>query len=349
MFMDRATYTDANKIEYFELSLKDGGPAAEWFKNLEEEKRLTWSALVTEFDERWPARQALVKSQEEKQEELKDARIMEAELGKKVTMKGVEVWMHIVWADKVQQLARAIPDNGNLLVSVARDNMAPSLRATVPPSNKTWDTFCKAVREVGTTELREKMAERKEAEQMKAELERMRSNPNRQPPPTPLKVAAAALDRMKLGPTIPAPNFGPVQTSNSTLQPTTTQNGQIMQTAYLAMVMKWHSNNPGAKAGTKVRPYPLTPGTAALGSGECTKCGMMGHFWESCTATPAAIIPPFESKWRCKVNSIRRTVNAPTTSVNVVNVDVNKLTEGELHQHLESFFSSQGKGQGSSD
>ena len=52
----------------------------------------------------------------EKQAELEGEKITEAELGKKVKVNGAEVYTHVAWANKVEKLAKAIPDNNNLLV-----------------------------------------------------------------------------------------------------------------------------------------------------------------------------------------------------------------------------------------
>ncbi|KAG6823650.1 hypothetical protein H0H92_009536 [Tricholoma furcatifolium] len=83
----------------------------DWFTGLELAKKTSWATL---------------------QEELKEARITEEELGKKVAVNGVEVYTHFAWADRVERLAKAISDTNNLLVKGTRDGMAPSLRSLVP-------------------------------------------------------------------------------------------------------------------------------------------------------------------------------------------------------------------------
>ena len=52
----------------------------------------------------------------EKQAELEGEKITEAELGTKVKVNGVEVYTHVTWANKVEKLAKVIPDDNNLLV-----------------------------------------------------------------------------------------------------------------------------------------------------------------------------------------------------------------------------------------
>ncbi|KAG6915874.1 hypothetical protein DXG01_009451 [Tephrocybe rancida] len=179
-FMDRdPPFDDTNKVGYLTLCLKDGSPAAEWLHELDDNNKDTWANVLVAFNERWPQIRAATKTKGEKQEELEKARIGEADLGKKIKVNGVETWTHVVWADQMQRLAKAIPDEGSLLVKSARNNMAPSLRALVPHTNDTWPTFTKAVQEVSVVELREKMKDREELELLK------RRGP--QPPPTPSK------------------------------------------------------------------------------------------------------------------------------------------------------------------
>ena len=48
------------------------------------------------------------------------------------------------------------------------------------------------------------------------------------------------------------------------------------QAAYQAQVVDWHRNNPGTTPDEQHH-YPLTPGTAPLGSRECYDCGHPGH------------------------------------------------------------------------
>ncbi|KAG5633384.1 hypothetical protein H0H81_008265, partial [Sphagnurus paluster] len=128
MYM-RSTFTEPDKIRYFELSLKDGGPASQWFQDLAATEKATWSALANAFKIRWPAKTAASKTQAEKLAELRETKITEEELGKKVKVGGIEVYTHVAWADKIERLAKALSDNSNLLVQSMRDNMAPSLKA----------------------------------------------------------------------------------------------------------------------------------------------------------------------------------------------------------------------------
>jgi len=109
-------WEDEEKVNYFETWLKSGSMAEQWFRGLEAAKKATWRDLCTEFKERWPERPIVQKSTAEKQAELEGEKITEAELGTKVKVNGMEVYAHVAWANKVEKLVKAIPDNNNLLV-----------------------------------------------------------------------------------------------------------------------------------------------------------------------------------------------------------------------------------------
>ncbi|GLB45242.1 hypothetical protein LshimejAT787_2100020 [Lyophyllum shimeji] len=357
MYMLKTQFQDQEKVNYFQLSLKDGGPASQWFDALPATEKATWNALKAAYNIRWPAKTAMVKTQAEKQAELSETKIGENDLGRKVKVNGIEVYTHVAWADKVERLAKAIPDDNNLLVQITRNSMAPSLRALVAHSHNTWATFCRAVREVDVNELREKKDEKARAAKMEKDVEILRAL-RQQPPPTPSKVLGAAFAKMDLGPRIPQPSFGPPRPTNpqytnqtpaAARARTDAQKWEIIQrlpaplpdtpgnrATYQVSITRWYSMFPGATAATEDRPFPLKPGTCALGTGECSDCGMMGHRSDTCTAQQK--LPNIEIKWRRKVNSIKGAVTRAanqTTAVNLVDDGGFVMEESEYRARLE--------------
>ena len=101
----------------FKLNLKAGSVANQWWDGLSSGDNDTWEHLVALFVKRWPTKPPTVKTVEEKQAALERTTITEEEVGKRVKVKGVEEFMHVVWADKVECLAAAIPDTNGLLIS----------------------------------------------------------------------------------------------------------------------------------------------------------------------------------------------------------------------------------------
>ena len=171
-YLMATTWEDADKIDYFETWLKSGSAAEQWLRNLEEAKKSTWKNLCEAFKEQWPERPIVQKTTAEKQAELEGEKITEGELGTKVKVNRVEVYAHIAWANKVEKLAKAIPDNNNLLVVSCRRQLPPTLKALVSSSNDTWISFCAAVRAIRPLDIEEKEKQSKQA-RIEGELQRV--------------------------------------------------------------------------------------------------------------------------------------------------------------------------------
>ena len=80
------------------------------------------------------------------------------------------------------------------------------------------------------------------------------------------------------------------------------------QAAYRVQVMSWHAANPNRKPDEQ-HPYPLTPGTPAVGSRECWDCRQKGHM-QSAPVCPGATLPEPERDWRRIAGFIARTFHA---------------------------------------
>jgi hypothetical protein len=115
-FSLKTNISDAQKLQTFKLYLKDGAAANQWWDRLTPLDKDTWDHLVQAFTTRWPSKAPTVKTVEERQAALEQATITEEEVRTRVKVKGVEEFTHVVWADKVEQLAAAIPDTNGLLI-----------------------------------------------------------------------------------------------------------------------------------------------------------------------------------------------------------------------------------------
>ena len=76
--------------------------------------------------------------------------------------------------------------------------------------------------------------------------------------------------------------------------------------AYQAQVADWHRTNPNGRPDEQ-RPYPLTPGTAVVGSRECWDCGHVGHMQGP--ACQGGGLPEPEREWRRIASFITRQYN----------------------------------------
>jgi hypothetical protein len=141
------------------------------------------------------------------------------------------------------------------------------------------------------------------------------------------------------------------QATNDNLPyPTTDDGRQRYQTAITAWMIKYGPT----PADWSTDHFPLTPGTATLGSGECYNCGMAGHRSDECSSTDNPI-PKLEANWRSCINGLLRprrnrfTESSGALPVFIIDADrveidpgVYDTSELEFVEHEE-----QGNGQGS--
>ena len=290
-FMQKTTISEADKIKTFKLKLKAGSAAKEWFTNLPETDKATWAQLQVAFEKKWPERTAPTKTREEKQTELKQAVLREDQLGRKEKVNGVDEWSHIAWADRVQRLAEALPDALGLLVAETRDNLPAVMRRLVSAEHSTWASFCDAVRKVSLTALREAI-EFEARLVTKEDLKRVQFN-------APSKDLTRMMQSMSLGPRAPQANppSAPARPqprpasanpqSNQGRQPAVSYRPDIERlpdlirlalpihpdttagrALYAMQLVTWQTLSAG-RAPNELRPYPLSPGSSPVASGEC--------------------------------------------------------------------------------
>jgi DNA-binding protein H-NS len=89
--------------------------------------------------------------------------------------------------------------------------------------------------------------------------------------------------------------------------------------AYGEQLRQWTAKwGEGARC-TEKTPFPLTPGTAQICSGECFRCGAHGHIGPRCPIPRDAQLPKNESIWRSNCTRILGTFNrAIAPQVNLV-------------------------------
>ncbi|PPQ96509.1 hypothetical protein CVT26_010445 [Gymnopilus dilepis] len=349
-FFARPGITEAEKLRSFELRLKSGRAAKTWWNALAAEKKDTWEHLREAFEEKWPEKVITEKTKEEQHAALAAAVLREEDLGKRVRKDGVEEFSHVVWADKVQRLASALTDSSGLLIPMVRKSMPRSLKRLVGTQHTDWSSFCAAVRAVSITELEERLEVEKEARAIQAtiaRLERLQLRPSAGGAAPQVQSQAVPLGAPALRSSQPNPTpqyradterIKDVVRLALPIHPDTPAG----RTAYQAQVADWNRTNAG-RTPNELRPYPLTPGTVPVASGECWTCGHLGHNGLACPSpTP---VPQMERKWRSIAATIKRRAEASPAPVNVVSEAV--LTEEEL-QLIAEYRANQGNVEGSS-
>ncbi|KAG1812772.1 uncharacterized protein BJ212DRAFT_1276045, partial [Suillus subaureus] len=83
-------------------------------------------------------------------------------------------------------------------------------------------------------------------------------------------------------------------------------------TAYGEQLRQWSVKWGERARCTEKTPYPLTPGTAQICSGECFRCGAHGHIRPRCPIPADAQLPKNESIWHSNCTQILGTFNRAT-------------------------------------
>ncbi|KAF8064449.1 hypothetical protein FPV67DRAFT_1419770 [Lyophyllum atratum] len=379
--------SDLDKCRLLRLSLKAGSDAHAWYKGLDASTTSTWDALEAAFSTKWPERVVAAKTTEEKRAMLAATVLRAEDIGKRVTVNGVEELSHIAWADKVERLADAIPDTGGLLISATRGTLPLAVKMLLG-THTSWTAFCTEVRGLSLEKIRENQeredkdkAREEEQRMMKEELVMLRKQQQ-----TPSKVLAATLRNVNLGPTPrfllpqgPAPNTNiartpsPQNTNPFYVPPTAspayanrpatdrwadvinlalpihpnTAAGKVLYEAQVSEFAAKHGN----KGPNEDRPYPLSPGSSPVASGECWKCGCTGHMGGNCAST--RMIPLLERRWRQIAASIKKNATNPggnSTAVNLVTegtwMSREEYNDHIVHEFLREQMEAQGQGNG---
>ncbi|KAJ7436178.1 hypothetical protein FB451DRAFT_1379095 [Mycena latifolia] len=315
------TWKDAEKLEFFELSLKSGSYVKSWYNKLAATDKDTFPHLVVAFQKQWPEKEMAVREKGELQEELLSLKLRPEEIGVRVEEDGIEEWGQVHWAVKVAAIAARIEDDGRLIPQVLK-NIPDSLLLRLGPKCKTWAELVQTMKDIPSSDV----AGVRRLEDRLASMETLISNLQRAPPQTPTRGLTTAFSSLAASsPVRNDPNrrllfpqasaaAAPVacnyrtdserlvmiQAAPVTIQPRTPA-GQATYAREIATYAQKH----GTLRPSEERPYPLTPGTVAVGSGECHKCGTMGHFSAGCSATDSLLILAVEVRWRQIVQSIR--------------------------------------------
>jgi hypothetical protein len=105
LFLANIATTDKQKINIFELYLKSDSPAEDWYNDVKTPKK-TWFELEQGFKIRFPNIKKATKTALELERELGVMRISTEELGKTEKYRGEEVYTHMIFVEKILDLAK---------------------------------------------------------------------------------------------------------------------------------------------------------------------------------------------------------------------------------------------------
>ena len=154
-FLSSGTTADSQKIDLLELYLKSDSPAEEWFNDPATPKK-TWAELEKEFKARFPNVKKATKLAHELERELGTIRITTEELGKTEKYRGEDVHTHIIFAQKILDLAkRAKIEASTSGLWNVRDELPEVLREKIPENQASWTAFVQAIKDVDMGHIRE--------------------------------------------------------------------------------------------------------------------------------------------------------------------------------------------------
>ncbi|KAI5998600.1 hypothetical protein EDD15DRAFT_2363410 [Pisolithus albus] len=306
------TWSEDMKIDRFGLQVAVGSYADEWFTDLPTSDKASLAALKAAFLKR-----ALV--------------LKEEDIGSWIERDEGGDYGHVIWATKVMRLALSMGDTEGKLVEYAVEAAPLTLRNELDEEYESWDEFVEAVRKVrskkltrskeakkGEQELRNEVAELRQqigqltlrhAAQayqgrpvMRAEGETThQSYPNQYTRPG---AGAATAARGMAIPRVPLTRAQVLEKARAVPHRPSTEQGRRL---YEMDVQAWHRAFGEETMPSLERPYPLKPGTAVAGSGECFSCGMVTeppHMGNTCAAKE--MLQLHETRWRQLVASMLR-------------------------------------------
>ena len=148
--------SDETKRAQFPYYLQPYSVADEWYDELIDEEKKTWSDIEVAFRKRWPPKKPIKKTQEEYEDEILDRKLKTEDLGRKETVAGMEVYSHVAWADKMATSVKgARLGKSTTHIRQVRRELPSILREKVGTGHADWNAFIQAIRNIDVEYIRD--------------------------------------------------------------------------------------------------------------------------------------------------------------------------------------------------
>jgi hypothetical protein len=339
-----ASWNDSQRLTRFEMQLAPGNIAEEWYQDMVTKRTFTFSGLKFAFRKRWPPPRRPKYTRAQQKERIMAEMLEESEIG--VWAEGN--YGHVTWADKVSRLALGMGDTNGHLIEYVVEGIPDLLKDHLKCDYDSWDDFIDDVQSVSSVKLKRGREDLDKERARDADIARLKAQSvQRLGVPTyraPLRMSTppGSMPTNIIGNTYPSSYPAlPAPTMNNPMMPmrggfnargmplmraqlTRAQileklsavpqraNTEAGRRQYEADVDLWHRTHGAEGFPSLEKPYPLRPGTAVLGSGECYNCGMVTeplHVSTQCIAQDP--LRPQESRWRQQVAGLIRRTASP--------------------------------------
>ncbi|KAJ7060417.1 hypothetical protein C8F01DRAFT_1084159 [Mycena amicta] len=355
----KETSKDKFKCEKLANGFATGSKAEKWFDKLPVATQTDWRLLKAAFLVNWPPETVPELSIEQHRARLRSEKLLKEDVGRVVVVKGMETTGHAAWASRILALSASADDASGAMIHGIREAMPPVMQKLVVGTFKTYKAFCDAVKAVDEDALATAVNDEKRLDNVENETRRLREAMSRRIPDSPTAPLRAAFGNFGVGRGIPRPPApgdanldpfagGPMRGGNIfrgqqrgrgagvgfrenhlRMQDLTRNTTGVVhhadtaegRAAYALQVRAWKTANPTKlSGGDEYAPYPLTPGTDPVGSGECFDCGSR-HGRN--TPHPRGQVDAFETFYRRVANRIIRDDRNATNAADAAGVPAN--------------------------
>ncbi|KAF8230724.1 hypothetical protein L208DRAFT_1378403 [Tricholoma matsutake] len=212
---------DAHKQKQFINFLHADSVADDWYGALDAAICANWAFVGAAFHVWWLKIALVKKMSTEYEEELLGLWLKDEELGRKETVAGRETYAYIIWADKMQKLAKgAGVKTGTTYIGKVRKMLPTIIKDKITNKHADWTVFLKAMWDVDIEYIKDEAGElRKKKDTQHAieahlhQLEAMPSSPTAsiQWQMTQTSIGMGTSDMEEVGETVLAKQGGSIQ------------------------------------------------------------------------------------------------------------------------------------------